>query len=578
MKFQLNYVCLALAAIAGSANALTLADVSAANTKISGFTLPKILLPELESRLHAITLTDVAVANPKAPGFVAPNVLSPELDLRLQATGSMKLDGATATTQYYGYINNGTVDAMIPVLGKATTPVTPVMEASKTEPDKNTYLVLEGQHGADDDYNYGTHFLFQGHESGDHGYITRINLDADGAHRVTLLADTLADGGVIPDIDGSTWYPFSGNLLFTGEEAATSGVGEGVVLLATADYPSTITKLDGVIGHGGWEGVQADSDGNLWLVADQGGANGVVNNKAKQSNSFVYRFIPKDKTDLTQGGKLQALQVINLARSAPIVFHPDQADADILSQDVKDLHTYNNVFKTQWVTVHDTATDGFVAFDANAAAKTANATPFKRPENGVFRPSSKNPFKQFFFTETGDTNLDTQAGSAYGGFGAVFSITQASPSANTGSLRMLYLGDAAHTGLDNIAFLNKDRLLVVEDAGDTLHTQRNAFDSGYMFDVTADYSVPTTLPVRFLAEGRDASATLDSAASGLGGGDNEITGIHVSDGNPSVWGLLGSQNPTPFKNGWRVFWTQQHGDNNTWEIVRNKTESGSNED
>jgi len=86
------------------------------------------------------------------------------------------------------------------------------------------------------------------------------------------------------------------------------------------------------------------------------------------------------------------------------------------------------------------------------------------------------------------------------------------------------------------------------------------------------------LPVRFLAEGRDASATLDSATSGLGGGDNEITGIHVSNGNASVWGLLGSQTPTPFKNGWRVFWTQQHGDNNTWEIVSNKNESDSEED
>ena len=133
---------------------------------------------------------------------------------------------------------------------------------------------------------------------------------------------------------------------------------------------------------------------------------------------------------------------------------------------------------------------------------------------------------------------------------------------------MLYLGDATHSGFDNIAFLTKDQLLVVEDAGDTLHTQRNALDSGYLFDVKTDYNVANNLPVRFLAEGRDASATLDSAASGLSPNqDNEITGIHVSNGDASVYGLLGSQNPTPFKEGWRVFWTQQHGDNNTWEIV-----------
>ena len=43
-------------------------------------------------------------------------------------------------------------------------------EAHKTEPDKNTYLVLRGQPGADPDYDYGTHFLFQGHETGPPGY------------------------------------------------------------------------------------------------------------------------------------------------------------------------------------------------------------------------------------------------------------------------------------------------------------------------------------------------------------------------------------------------------------------------
>jgi hypothetical protein len=543
MKFQLNYVCLALAAMTGSAEALT--------------------------------FTNVSVANPKTPGFSAPNIVSAELDLRLLATGSMKLDGATTatlpgipfSTQYYGYINNGTTSSMLPILGSAATP-SPAIEASKTEPDKNTYLELEGQHGAIPDYNYGKHFLFQGHEVGAHGYITRINLDADGAHRVTLLADTLADGSIIPNIDGSTWDPFATKLLFTGEEAATSGVTEGVVLEASADYPSTVTKLDTVIGHAGWEGIQVDSVGNLWLVADQGGLNGSVNTKAKQPNSFVYRFVPKDKTDLTLGGKLQALQVQSLAHAGPIVFNAGQADTDILSTDVKDLHTYGKMFSTAWVTVHDTNTDGFGVFDANLAAKTASATPFKRPENGVFRPSSENPFKQFFFTETGDTNKDTQAGSVYGGFGAVFTVSQSSPSANTGSLKMLYLGDATHSGFDNIAFLTKNQLLVVEDAGDTLHTQRNALDSGYLFDVKTDYSVANNLPVRFLAEGRDASATLDSAASGLSSNqDNEITGIHVSNGDASVQGLLGSQNPTPFKEGWRVFWTQQHGDNNTWEIV-----------
>src|SRR4030095_13239851 len=61
-------------------------------------------------------------------------------------------------------------------------------------------------------------------------------------------------------------------------------------------------------------------------------------------------------------------------------------------------------YPAQWVTVHDTAVDGTAPFDANAAAKAAMATPFKRPENAVFLPNSN--FQTFFFTATGDTNAD----------------------------------------------------------------------------------------------------------------------------------------------------------------------------
>src|SRR5439155_16407500 len=105
-----------------------------------------------------------------------------------------------------------------------------------------------------------------------------------------------------------------------------------------------------------------------------------------------------------------------------------------------------------------------------------------------------------------------------------------------GTLSIFYNGDTAHTGFDNVAFLDRDVIAVVEDAGDVLHTQRNGLDSGFVFDVTLDYSKASNQPVRFLAEGRDPSATIDSGLSGTPGfqndGDNELTGIHVSDGDP----------------------------------------------
>src|SRR5262249_6158914 len=100
----------------------------------------------------------------------------------------------------------------------------------------------------------------------------------------------------------------------------------------------------------------------------------------------------------------------------------------------------------------------------------------------------------------------------------------------------------------------------------------NALDSGFTFDVTKDYSNGANQPIRWLAEGRDASATLDSALSGTpaadgNDGDNEITGVHVSDGDPGVGGILGAQVPNLGNSSWRWFYTQQHGDNPTYEVI-----------
>jgi len=254
----------------------------------------------------------------------------------------------------------------------------------------------------------------------------------------------------------------------------------------------------------------------------------------------------------------------------PIVFHAGQADADITSLDVKDLHTYGKVFTTHWVTIHDTAVDGSTPFSANALAKSMGGTPFKRPENGLFRPNGR--FDEFYFDETGDTNMLTEVGASGGGFGSVMKLTQNKSGDKDGKLTLFYLGDVVHTGFDNLAFWSKDELVFVEDAGDTLHTQRNGLDSAYLFDLGVDYGKPgAPEPARILAQGRDASATVDSSLGGTPGfqndGDNEITGFHVSNGDASDRGILGAREPQPGKAGWRVFYTGQHGDNVTYEIL-----------
>ncbi len=506
------------------------------------------------ARTTALTFSGVPNAATKTPGIAVPNAYTPELQAIAVAQGSNALENGTPAVPYYGYDGDG---PMLPAAGSTA-------EATKTEPDKNTYLVLDGQQGADPSYDYGTHFLFQGHEGGSPGYITRVNLDADAAHRVTLLATTDTTDASLPDFDGSTWDPFARRLLFTSEGSLGGGVWQ-----ATLDLPSTVTPLAGILGQGGFEGIQNDSFGNVYVVEDAGGPTGTLNPHAKQPNSFLYRFIPTDKTDLTRGGKLQVLQVESLAHAGPILFHAGQADADITSQDTQDLNTYGKVFQTRWVTIHDTAVDGTAAFSANALAKAKGGTPFKRPENGQFRPGSD--FRTFFFDATGDTNALSEANAQFGGWGAIFKLTQ-NPLTNSGHLRLFYESDEAHSGFDNVGFISHSEIVFVEDAGDTLHTQRNALDSAYVFDVNHDYS-DLAQPVRLLAEGRDASATLDSGYAGQPGfhneGDNEITGFHVSNGDPGTGGLLGAQDPHPFAlSSWRVFFTQQHGDNTTWEITR----------
>jgi hypothetical protein len=194
----------------------------------------------------------------------------------------------------------------------------------------------------------------------------------------------------------------------------------------------------------------------------------------------------------------------------------------------------------------------------------------------VFRPGTG--FREFYFTETGDTSSLSAADAGFGGYGGVFRLTQKQPSADKGELTMLYAGDEAHTGFDNLTFFGRSDLAVVEDAGDSLHTQRNAFDSGYLFKVNESYA-DGTQPLRFLAQGRDPSATIDSSIHDIvpavpfaNEGDNEITGIHTSNGDPGIGGILGAQIPDmPFTTGspWQTFYTGQHGDNVTSRIIVN---------
>ncbi|MBI3868430.1 MAG: DUF839 domain-containing protein [Verrucomicrobia bacterium] len=463
-------------------------------------------------------------------------LVAPGFRLELLAQGTDLLENPSGPIVSFGFLND-----------KAQT---------KTEPDENTYLVLDHNPGGPSaGYDYGRHFLFQGHENGGNlAFVTRINLDVvNPDHRITLLTPVGKDGLThYTRVDGSTYNPFSKTLLFSQENGAAGGVFElSTEWDAATGAAAGIRDLYGSFGQGGYEGIHPDDRGNVYIVEDAGGArvNGAAN-----PNSFVYRFVPTVASDLSQG-KLQALQVS--IKGTPLTFVPIDSThptGDIYSDNQLLLHTLGTSWPVKWVTVHDTAVDGTAPFNANALAKKAGATPFKRPENGQFQPGSK--FQSFFFCNTGDTDANPGKDASLvsrGTWGSIMRL-DLDKTRDAGTLSTVFLSDADHASFDNVAFASHDVLLLTEDRGDGLHDQLNKLDSIWAIDVSKR---PTSAPARLVALGRDRFAA--------GVEDNEPTGLHYSDGDSTIKGLLGARELRC--NEAMLFFTQQHGENNVYRVI-----------
>ena len=155
-------------------------------------------------------VSGVPAANPVA---ISDNVYSLEFAPALVVEGIDLLENPSGLITEFGNLSDGT----------------------RTEPDENTYLILDHNPGGPTpDYDYGRHFLFQGHEnSGNLAYVTRINLDvASPDHRITLLTPVDANGLTnFNSIDGSTWDPFTGTMLFTQEAARTAASSKWAAIL-----------------------------------------------------------------------------------------------------------------------------------------------------------------------------------------------------------------------------------------------------------------------------------------------------------------------------------------------------------
>ncbi|MGH8101553.1 MAG: alkaline phosphatase PhoX [Chthoniobacterales bacterium] len=506
-------------------------------------------LPGPGPKIFDKNVSGVPAANPE---MIVDNTLSPEFHPGLIVEGLDLLENPSGSITKFGYLSDGT----------------------HTEPDENTYLILDHNPGGPTPgYDYGRHFLFQGHEifAGNLAYVTRINLDVSHPdHRITLLTPGDANGLTnLNAIDGSTWDPFSQTLLFAEEAGALDGTGIGGVVEMSADWDPVngraagLRTLYGSMGRGGFEGIHPDDQGNIWIAEDTGGTtlmnqpNG-VGNFGRNPNSFIFRFVPTDPADLSHG-KLQAVQVsIN---GSPITFIPmdgNHPTGDVLSNNQLLLHTVGASYPISWVTVHDTAVNGTDPFDASAAAKVAGATPFKRPENGQFQPGSH--FQTFFFCITGDTDNRASSQSvlaARGSWGGIFRV-DLDHTRNAGTISLVVLGDADHAAFDNVTFSDKkDTVLPTEDRGDTLHDQLNKLDSVWAYFL--DKGNPSrNVARRLVALGQDRLAGV------AGEEDNEPTGLHMSEGDATINGLIGTRELN--KDRAMLFFTQQHGENNLFEV------------
>jgi hypothetical protein len=511
-------------------------------------------------------------ANPRSGSPL--NVVANGFALQRVVNGNDALENPAGIFSRYGYLDDSAIQTD--------------KQPTKTEPDQNTYLVTRHNPGGPTaGYDYGRHFLIQGHEvfsnpgAPQRAYFTRINLDVkDPAHRITLLnplPKDATDSGV-RSIDGSTYDPFTGQLLFTAEAGNNGGVFSQALKWSATTAPA-IANYDGSMGKAGYEGVDNDKLGNVMLVEDTGGIS-VTPTGVKQPNSFVFRFKPESAGDLTKG-KLQVLQVS--VNGTPIVFHNSATDAagakdDALGAGILALHS-GQTLQAKWVTIHDTAVDGTTAFDANALAKAKQGTPLKRPENGKFVPGTD--FRSYVVAETGDTSKpagDEPGAAERGAWGALLRIDMPKAGSDTATVKALVVGDQAHASFDNVTFLDRKTALLTEDRGDTLHQQANALDSLWAYDITKPLDQINAAAKRLIAQGRDPEAAGDVGLKEPApptplthnDGDNEVTGIHVSDGSTGFDGILGAKNP--FNAGgwspWRIFVTGQHGANITYEIVQ----------
>ena len=287
---------------------------------------------------------------PKVAGNAVPVTLMRGLEKVPVAQGSDRMDGGTAANPFYGYDGDG---PMVPAPGDLPTPHAIWSRRPRPSRTRTRTWCCMDRTAPTHAYNYGTHFVFQGHEGGSPGFLT------PDQPRRRRGAPRHADG------DARTR---------TATRCPTTTARPGIrshsrLLLTTEDNSGPASTRPRATTRPGWPTRRRVRPRRLRGRPDRPGratsgwsrtpaARPAPPTRMPSSRTASSTGSPRATRTTSAGGKLEALQVISLRSGNPIVFHDGQADHDIASPDRRDLHTYGKQFQTRWVTVHDNATDG----------------------------------------------------------------------------------------------------------------------------------------------------------------------------------------------------------------------------
>ena len=420
----------------------------------------------------------------------------------------------------------------------------------KTEPDKNVYLVFGGKH-----------YLYQGHESGPRGYVTRINLDeTDPAKRVTLICDKDAEGNAVPDHRRHHLGPVHPR---APADRRVQGPDRWGVRRPPRRERQPSRRPGGATQRARLRRLRrrAERQGRQRLA--RRGHRRRRRSGGKVPNSYVYRFVPTDKTDLASGGTLQALQ-IRRPNGTPVTADA-AADEPVGLLHHRPAHLGTS-FADPWVTVH---TGTGQPFDATAAAKAADATPLKRPENGVFRPAPGSASSTSPRPVTPRSAAPCPAPSAASSASPRPAERGPGPDRHRGGRRPPTPASTTSSFATDRDHLQWSRTPVTAStASGTRWTRGYLYHLAKREDGHADDSGNGAHPDRPLA-GRGSGCLRDVRRGWRPVVQRRRQRDHRHPRlgrRPGVGRLLGAKVPDVHSTSWRTFWTQQHGDNMTWEV------------